>query len=247
MVRYKLLKFFNLFFWMFILSGFYNGKAPLYAESFFNPGASQIQEGIESFQNQDYRRSLQIFEKAEEEFENDPRLDFNKGTTIAKSGEFLKSIPYFEKALESTDSNLRSKSYFNMAKAYENAQNTKKAIESYRKAIQENPNNLDARKNLELAYNPKMNKKQGGGSTKKEEDSSQKNSSNPFSPNEKKMKDPQDQQNQNNKSTDQSQQQQNPNSLTQEEAERLMESLNADKIQRKNSKSITTFRRDKFW
>lgn len=232
---------------MFILSVFQNLNGSLYAESFFNPGASQIQEGIESFHNQDYRRSLEIFENAEDEFENDPRLDFNKGTSIAKSGEFLKSIPYFEKALESKDSNLRSKSYFNMGKAYENAQNTKKAIESYRKAIQENPDNLDARKNLELAYNPKINKKQGGEASKQEDDSNQKNSSKPFSPSEKNMNDSQDKQKQNQQSTDQSQKQKNPNSLTQEEAERLMESLNADKIQRKNSKSITTFRRDKFW
>jgi len=218
------------------------------AESFFNPGAEKIQDGIESFQNQDYKQSLDKFQKADEEFGNDPRLEFNKGTTIAKSGDVLKSLPHFQKALDSKDSSLRSKSYFNMGKAYESAQDSKKAIESYRKAIQEDPSNLDARKNLELVYNPKQNKNQPDKSPSKDSSSLKSDSSqNPFSPDSNSKDQNQDKQNQKNQVQEPSPSQNNSNSLTKEEAERLMESLNADRIQRKNSKSITTFRRDKFW
>ncbi|NCN10150.1 MAG: tetratricopeptide repeat protein [Leptospira sp.] len=223
----------------------------IFAESFFNPGGEIVKEGIDSFKNQEYKQSLDTFQRAEEELGNDPRLEFNKGTSIAKSGDPLRAIPHFEKALDSQDSSLRSKSYFNMGKAYESAQDKKKAIESYRKAIQEDPNYAAAKKNLELLYNPSQNKNQPQASKDSNSNSEKSdNSQNPFSPNNKSNTQSQkndDPKNQSKENEESGEAQNSPNALSKEEAERLMESLNADRIQRKNSKTITPFRRDKFW
>lgn len=226
-------------------------NSSIQAESFFNPGLERIQKGIQQYHKKDLKSSLEEFQKAEEIFPNDPRLDFNIGSVLAGSGRYRDSIPYFQKSLNDNDPKLRSKSYFNMGNVFATENQKKKAMDSYRKALEENPANELARRNMELLLKPNNNQNQPN-SQSSNNDPISNGKSDPTSNgkgfegkqnNSKELNQkPYDKQNSKSESNSNSK-----NSLSRKEAERIMDSLSSDKIQRNKSKEFFQFQRDKFW
>lgn len=95
---------------------------------------------------------------AEEEYRKansaDPAAEttYNLGNTIYQQERLEEAVVQFENAAEqATDSDLKSDAYFNLGNAYLEAQQFDKSVESYIKALQADPDDMDTKKNLTFA------------------------------------------------------------------------------------------------
>lgn len=261
----------------------------LRAESFFNPGGSVIEKGWEKFQSEDYSGALDEFQNAEKNFPNDPRLSFNRGSTLLKGGRPKEAIPHFEKSLDVPNPSKRAEAYFNMGKAYSELGDKKKSLDSYRKALEENPTMEEAKKNIELLFKNPSGSSRGSASPKpnpnnqSNSDPSQ-NQSEQQSQDADRNKEPSLNRDGDNRGTGNETKDQNKDNgekedkknsedtnpktgedksksnkgernkpgqkegtLSPEDAEDIMDSLNPEGIKRQKGKSILQPRRDKFW
>ncbi|WP_341476373.1 TPR repeat-containing protein BatC [Leptospira hartskeerlii] len=114
-----------------------------------DPGGNRIKEGRNSYEQGDYKNSLERYKEADPYFPEDPRLEFNRGDCEYKSGNLDKAIRHFEKSADSKDSGLRAQSHFNLGNSYLKLGDRKKAAEHYLRSLKENPNLESAKKNLE--------------------------------------------------------------------------------------------------
>jgi Ca-activated chloride channel homolog len=245
-----------------LISGF--PLIELRAESWFNPGGSHVEEGLDHFSEEDYPSALKSFERAEKHFPGDPRLDYNKGTVLLKEGRPHEAIPYLEKGTESSDPGKKAESYFNLGKAYSDLGKSKQALDSYRKALEYRKDFPDAKKNIELLYKKPPPNQSGGGQNKSNDpnrsDSSPENSKgdssdqsdpnqnqNPGQDNPSKNDSDSENNQSNNQSAKDNENNRQGKKLSPEEAESIMDSFNPDRIRRKKGKGFFQPQRDKFW
>lgn len=204
--------------------------ASLYAIE-LDPGGNRIGEGLEYYNQGEYLESLKRYQEAESYFPEDPRLEFNRGTVEFKSGNIDKAIRHFEKSANSTSPEVQWKSRFNLGNSYMRAGDRKKAAEEFIKALKLNPDLKEARKNLEYLRKtppPSQNSKDSDSqnSNSKKENRS-KNQTDPSS--DKKQKNGQNADTSPNKG----------DRLTKEETERILDSLDLNKVRRKSGRTNT--------
>lgn len=88
-----------------------------------------------------------------------PRLHYNLGTSLLRLGESEEARGELAEALQAQDPDLRLRAFYNLGNAYaadatDDAQATERAratVDAYRRALQLDPGNQDAKWNLELA------------------------------------------------------------------------------------------------
>ena len=106
--------------------------------------------------NKDYRagkhpQSEIKYRKALESNPYNPQASYNLGCAMMKQGRDSLAIEQFEKASKQENNKLRrAKSYHNMGVILHKQKNYGEAIEAYKNALRNNPNNNDTRYNLAL-------------------------------------------------------------------------------------------------
>ncbi|PJZ52853.1 TPR repeat-containing protein BatC [Leptospira adleri] len=203
-----------------------------------DPGGNRIGEALEHYNQGEYPDSLRKYQEAESYFPEDPRLEFNRGAVEFKAGNLDKAIRHFEKSAASSSPEVQWRSRFNLGNSYMRAGDRKKAAEEYIKALKLNPELKEARKNLEyLRQNPPPQNSQNPAP----------NSSNPNQKNSPSQKGNQPQ-NRNDSSSNGDVVGESPRDkkgkLTEEEAKRILDSLDLNQIRRKSRKSRD---REVFW
>ena len=78
-------------------------------------------------------------------------LAYNLGNTYAALGDDEKAAEFFNKAIESDNGEARSRSRFNLGNLQLSSKQAGEAFKQYVEYLGENPNDLDAKRNLELA------------------------------------------------------------------------------------------------
>ncbi len=203
-----------------------------------DPGGNRISEGLEHYNQGEYPDSLRKYQEAESFFPDDPRLEFNRGAVEFKAGNLDKAIRHFEKSAASNSPEVQWKSRFNLGNSYMRAGDRKKAAEEYIKALKLNPDLKEARKNLEyLRQNPPPQNSQN----------TLPNSSNPNQKNSTPQKGNQPQngnERSSNEETTGESSRDKRGKLTEEEAKRILDSLDLNQIRRKSRKSRD---REVFW
>ena len=149
---------------------------------------------------------------------------------------------YADVAGNSTDPAVRAKAFHNMGNAYLKGQEYEKSIEAYKRALRENPDDMDTKYNL--AYAQSKLKQQQQQQNQDQQDKDQENKD------QKDQQQNQDQQNKDQQQKDGQQPKEKP--YSKEEMERIMQRLNNDdkKVQDKVNKQKTTAtpsRSDKDW
>ncbi|XDD52229.1 tetratricopeptide repeat protein [Leptospira sp. WS92.C1] len=205
-----------------------------------DPGGNRVGEGLESYNQGEYQDSLRKYQEAESYFPEDSRLEFNRGTAEFKSGNLEKAIRHFEKSATSSSTDLQWKSRFNLGNSYMRVGDRKRAAEEYIKALKLNPDLKEARKNLEyLRHASPPSSPSGSNSIPQNQGQNPKNSQ---SPNGKQP------QSKNDFSSGREGQEESvpdrSGKLTEEEAKRILDSLDLNKIRRKSRKSRD---REVFW
>ncbi|HEY3216135.1 MAG TPA: VWA domain-containing protein [Candidatus Eisenbacteria bacterium] len=108
-------------------------------------------EGRKQYAEGNHPQALSAFERAAHLRPQDPRGRFNLADGLYKSGRFDEAATLFRSLGEKGGSALAGPSRFNLGNALFQKQDYRGAVRAYREALRLSPNDLDTRRNLELA------------------------------------------------------------------------------------------------
>ena len=206
-----------------------------------DPADSNIQEGLNQYQEGLFPEAEKSFSQARSSRPDDPRLNYNLGSSYYKQEKFKEALQdYTHAALEKSDPKLKKNSLYNSGNTLFKMGKLKEAEAAYKKVLTLDPSDMDAKFNLEFVreqlkkkeeQKQKSDKKDSSDSEK--DDSSEKDSSKKEENQESKKQEPQKGEE---PQTGEKQPQENNNQsestqakeLSQEEAEQLLGNLSED-------------------
>jgi Ca-activated chloride channel homolog len=213
-----------------------------------DPADSNIQEGLNQYQEGLFPEAENNFSQARTSRPDDPRLNYNLGSSYYKQEKFQEALQdYTHAALENSDPQLKKNSLYNSGNALFKLGKLQKAEAAYKKVLNLDPSDMDAKFNLEFVREQlKKKEEQKQESDKKDpsdsekDDPSQKDPKNKEEDQESEKKEPQEGEKapQENSQSESAQ----AKELSQEEAEQLLGSLSEDlkKISRMQAEKAKT-------
>jgi len=112
-------------------------------------GRAENSEGNELYENGLYKEALNKYQEALKDSPESPILRFNSGDAQYKIEAFDKAAEAFQEALSAEDLRLRAQALYNLGNVQYRKKDLQGAIESYKEALRLNPDDLDAKHNLE--------------------------------------------------------------------------------------------------
>lgn len=135
---------------LFILIGF---SALAQAEN------ENIKLGNDAYKRKDYPTAIKYYNSVAEK--NNPTANYNLGNALYKTDNKEEAIAAYEKAVEAMKAPLeKSNSLYNKGVVLQNDKKTEDCILSYKNALKIDPNNADARHNLQIALQKQKEDKQ---------------------------------------------------------------------------------------
>lgn len=122
---------------------------PIQAEDF----ASLNEQGNEAYEEGQFKEALDLYHEAEIEKPETPEIYYNQANALVKTGKYEQAIEKYSKALNSTDIKLQADAYYNQGNGYFMKEDFVNAINAYEQCLNINPDDVDAKFNLELARN----------------------------------------------------------------------------------------------
>lgn len=184
---------------------------------------SAVKEGNAAYQQGDFKKALEDYHIAEADRPETPGVDYNIGNALYELGDYEQATERLTKALNSDDAQLAAQAQYNLGNAQYRAGDYQKAIEAYKASLDLNPEDMDAKYNLELAR--RMLKEQ----TQSEQQQQDKQEQQEQKQEEQQQEQQQDQQ-------DQQQQQQQQNQQEDENQKREQQNQQQPKDQKEMSK-----------
>jgi Ca-activated chloride channel family protein len=175
-------------------------------------------EGRERYTEGDHPKALESFDHAVARRPDDARLRFNLADALYKNGKYQEAAAAFQALAGKADSPLAGPARFNLGNALFQQGNYPAAIAAYRGALDLAPEDLDARRNLELALRALEEQKKQQQQQQSKDDK-----------NEQKQDQQQQQQQQNPDQQKQDQQQQRPKSEQEKEQQRFQDDTGMSK------------------
>ena len=121
----------------------------------FNKIIFSLDQGLEHYNNQKFDDAKKYYEALIVGNESIPEAHFGKGAASYQLGEFDSARDSFDKSLKSSDDLVKSKAYYNLGNTFYKNNKKEEAIKYYRKALELNPNDKEAKFNYELLkYHP---------------------------------------------------------------------------------------------
>ena len=131
--------------------------------------------GLEYYQNQEYEEAKDYYETIILERGDNAQAHFGHGASSFQQGDMEVAKQGFQESLKSSDSDLRSKAYYNLGNTFYKNNKTEEALSFYRKALELNPNDKEAIFNYEyLKYQKKPPEEDNKQQEKKEEEQEKK-------------------------------------------------------------------------
>lgn len=175
------------------------------------------------FKKGEYQKALKKYMDSQIENPESPILHYNMGNVYYEQRKYDKAIDELNKSLAIKNNSIRSKAYYNIGNSYFRQYDFMQAIEFYKKALELNPNDQDAKYNIEIARKKvqenMQNQQDGDNSDNKDKNKQKKQqNSNKSDKNKKKNKD-----NQKDKAD-----KRDNNKMSKENAKRLLDALKDD-------------------
>ena len=114
--------------------------------------AAQVNNsGHEAYQGGDYAAALDAYHLAQERSPDSGEPFYNSGNVIYRMGEYGDSLQSYDESIRHASGELRSRGFFNRGNASFQQQQYAQAVQAYKEVLRMNPDDLDAKHNLELA------------------------------------------------------------------------------------------------
>ena len=110
-----------------------------------------VRQGNEAFGNQQYDLALEKYQNAETERPESAELDYNMAGVMYQQGKYEEAVEKFNRALNSQEIALETKAHYNLGNTYYRMGDFPNAIKSYENALTNDPNDVNAKFNLELS------------------------------------------------------------------------------------------------
>ena len=110
-----------------------------------------VNQGNEALEKGDYQTALENYHVAETDIPESPELSYNMGLALYGQEAYEEAAERFTHALETENASLGGSAYYNLGNTKFQAQDYVGAIENYVKSLELNPDDMDAKYNLELA------------------------------------------------------------------------------------------------
>jgi len=178
-------------------------------------------------------KALRHYEMARLVEPDNPALDYNVGNVLHRGGRFEEAITEYTQALDGSDTKLAEMTHYNIGNTFYRMGDLERAVRSYVNALLEDPQDLDAKHNLEMALKANQEEKQQDEQDKKGGDEKQKK--------EDEQKKPDREQDERKEEKEEPREEREPRpqegELTEEQAERILNALNEqEKEERKDLK-----------
>ena len=106
--------------------------------------------GHEPYSSAEYETALDRYETARDRAPKSGVPLYNAGNALYRMEEYDESLEDYDEALRRARGDLRSRGFFNRGNAAFQAQQYVQAVEAYKEVLRMNPDDLDAKHNLEL-------------------------------------------------------------------------------------------------
>ena len=107
-------------------------------------------KGIDYYNNNEFKKARQYYESVIMDRNNDPAANFGLGVTAFQQQDYAAAMKGFETALGTDNNELKSSAYYNMANILAHNQRLDESLTFFRKSLELNPSDLDAKINYEL-------------------------------------------------------------------------------------------------
>ncbi len=124
-----------------------------------SPASKLLRQGNDAFAAQNYLDALGAYELAQSRQPELAEPFYNAANALYREGSFGDAVAQIQQALLNVaDEELAQHSFYNLGNAAYNGQDLETAVQSYIDALLINPNDADAKYNLELACNNSSSK-----------------------------------------------------------------------------------------
>ncbi len=139
--------------------------------SFAQNANETIKNGNDAYKKKDYETASKKYEEVIQKNENNATAQFNLGNALYKTNKKEDAVNAFEKAQTTLAKPVeKSNALYNKGVVLQNDKKLEECILSYKNALKSNPNNEDARHNLQLALKKQQQEKQKQDKDKKDKD-----------------------------------------------------------------------------
>ena len=107
-------------------------------------------KGIDYYNNNEFEKARQYYESVIMDRNDDPAANFGLGSTAFQQQDYAAAMKGFETALGTDNNELKSSAYYNMANILAQNERLEESLAFFRKSLELNPSDLDAKINYEL-------------------------------------------------------------------------------------------------
>ena len=107
-------------------------------------------KGIDYYNNNEFEKARQYYESVIMDRNDDPAANFGLGSTAFQQQDYAAAMKGFETALGTDNNELKSSAYYNMANILAQNQRLEESLAFFRKSLELDPSDLDAKINYEL-------------------------------------------------------------------------------------------------
>ena len=107
-------------------------------------------KGIDYYNNNEFEKARQYYESVIMDRNDDPAANFGLGSTAFQQQDYAAAMKGFETALGTDNDKLKSSAYYNMANILAQNKRLEESLAFFRKSLELNPSDLDAKINYEL-------------------------------------------------------------------------------------------------
>ena len=107
-------------------------------------------KGLSHYQNHEYEAAQEYYESVLRERGNQAQAHFGRGSSAFQQGDLETAKHSFEQSLKADDEQLKSKAMYNLGNTFYQNQKTEEALAFYRKALELDPTDKEAKYNYEF-------------------------------------------------------------------------------------------------
>jgi Ca-activated chloride channel homolog len=124
---------------------------PFLGFTFLDPVAKKNEEGNDLFDKGEYDAALKRYLEAQQNAPSRSELRFNVGDALYKQGKYKEAAQELGRVVESENQSLGAGAYYNLGNTFFRQEKYQEAVGAYKKSLMLNPQDQDAKVNLELA------------------------------------------------------------------------------------------------
>ena len=122
----------------------------LFVLGFGDPIVARNRKGNEHYAKEEHNDALEAYQNALVEDPDSPRLHFNVGNVLYRAQQYGDAVEQYRKGLDARDPAFLKNVHYNMGNAQFQQGQWSEALESYKETLKLDPNDVEAKFNLEL-------------------------------------------------------------------------------------------------